>query len=187
MKKFILAYLLLLISINSLGYAENSHHKPKFILPYSEYSDHHQIQTRFGLAYINKDHSLVIKNIPVKPSATGNNFLLVDKIAQTKDADYLLLSDGGGSGCPASYSIVKVTKFKATPTAFFGNCIDLVHDTLKVIPDKSIIASFPEHTMISTGVKLLATTIVYDIQTGTLKENGKPLDSSCKNNACEGY
>ncbi|EUK17978.1 hypothetical protein [Commensalibacter papalotli (ex Servin-Garciduenas et al. 2014)] len=104
MNKFILVCLLLLfIPIISLTYAEDNHH---------------QIQTRFGLAYINKDHSLVIDKIPVKPSVSGNFFLLVDKVTQTKGADYLILTSGGGSRCPASYSIVKVTKFRAIPTDF---------------------------------------------------------------------
>ncbi|MFT8922885.1 hypothetical protein [Acetobacter sp.] len=144
--------------------------------------DPHQAQTRFGLAD-GTTGTLVVARRPIKPSASANSFMFVEKIAQTQDADYLLLTSGGGSACPASFSIAKVTQSGTTPTAFFGNCDD--RQSVKVIQGKSIVISLPAFE--SRYSKAAPITVVYDIPTGTLKKNGKPLSATCKNDACEGF
>lgn len=141
-----------------------------------------QVQTRFGLAD-GQSGTLIFAGKPTKPSISANNSMMIKNITQTKDADYLLLISLGGTACPASYSIVKVTKFNAIPTAFFGNCDD--REKVKVINGKSIIISLP--TFQSKYSKEAATTIIYDILTGTLKKDGKQFNVNCKNNACEGF
>lgn len=139
-----------------------------------------RVQTRFGLAD-GQSGTLIFAKKPTKPSISANSSMMIKNITQTKDADYLLLTSLGGTACPASYSIVKVTKFNAIPTAFFGNCDD--REKVKVIDGKSIIVLLPVFQ--SKYTKTAATTIVYDIPTGTLKKDGKPLKATCKNNVCD--
>lgn len=143
--------------------------------------DAHKVKTRFGVAD-STTHELTLNGKPVHPRAIGNGFLLVDKVAKTGDADYLLLTSDGGAACPASFSVVKVTASGATPTAFFGNCED--RHKVEVVEGKSIIVSFPEFR--NQYVHVAGTTIVYDMPTGKLTENGRPTASSCQKGICEG-
>jgi len=152
------------------------------LFPSLAYADGNSIQTRFGLAD-GTTGTLVVARKPTKPAASSNGSMLIDKITQTKDADYILLTSIGGTACPASFSIVKITKSFVTPTAFFGNCDD--RQSIKVIPGKSIIVSLPKFQ--SQYKTSAATTITYDIPTGKLKENGKPLKTTCENDTCEGF
>jgi hypothetical protein len=142
--------------------------------------DIHKAQTRFGLVD-GPDNILKINGRLTTPEIDGNNSLFVEKITRTEDADYLLLTNGGGTACPALFSIVKVTASSATPVSFFGNCADEPKRT--VAPGKSITLSFPAFRPLKfKGAP--ATTYVYDIPTGHLTRDGKSVSTAC-NGKCQ--
>lgn len=169
MKKSILALLSILL-FPSLTYAKE---------------DQQRVQTRLGLARVTNCTTLLIANEPTNPPIIASEFMSIQKITQTKDADYLLVGTfaGAGSAGLISYSIVKVTKSNAIPTAFFGNGTDA--PTVKTINKTKIVISFApfenQYIKEKTG-----STVIYDIPTGTLKVNGKPFNATCQNNICQG-
>ncbi|GBR42290.1 hypothetical protein [Gluconobacter roseus] len=124
--------------------------------------DVHQAATRFGIVdgseSIIKFHGKV-----VSPEIDGN---FVEKITESGGADYLLLTQMGGRYCDAMYLIAKVTSAGVTSQKEFGNCSE---PKTHVIPNKSIVLDFPPYQ------KDPAITVVYDIPTGTLTQNGKTI------------
>ena len=142
--------------------------------------DIHKAQTRFGLVD-GSDNVLKINGRLTTPEVDGNSGLFVEKITQTEDSDYLLLTSGGGTACYALFSIVKVSASSTTPVSFFGNCADEPKRT--VIPGKSITLSFPAFRPLKfKGAP--ATTYVYDIPTGHLTRDGKSVSTAC-NGKCQ--
>ncbi|GBD57990.1 hypothetical protein [Gluconobacter wancherniae] len=138
--------------------------------------DIHMAQTRFGLAD-GSDNVLKVNGHLTTPEIDGNSGMFVEKITQTADADYLLLTDVGGTACPALFSIVKVTGTSATPMAWFGNCDD--EPQRAIVPGKSVTLTFPAFRPLRfKGTP--AVTYVYDIPTGVLKRDGKAVPTACK-------
>lgn len=138
--------------------------------------DIHMAQTRFGLAD-GSANVLKVNGHLTTPEIDGNGGMFVEKITETADTDYLLLTDVGGSACPALYSIVKVTGTTATPMAWFGNCDDEPKRT--IVPGKSVTLAFPAYRPLRfKGTS--AATYVYDISTGVLKKDGNAVPTACK-------
>lgn len=138
--------------------------------------DLHRAQTRFGLAD-GSENVLKINGHPTTPEVDGDGGMFVEKISETADADYLLLTDVGGSVCPALYSIVKVAEHSVTPMAYFGNCN--VDPKRTIVPGKSITLAFEAyHPLRYKGAPMA--TYVYDIPTGVLKKNGRVVSTDCK-------
>lgn len=141
--------------------------------------DVHKANTRFGLAD-GSGSVLEVNRHPAVPKVEGGD-LFVEKITETEKADYLLLTEVGGSACPALYSIAKVTAHSAEPIAFFGNCSDEPKKT--VIQGKSITFTFPSYRPLRFKASPEAT-YVYDIPTGHLTKDGKPISTECKSGVC---
>ncbi|MBS1018116.1 hypothetical protein JK205_04080 [Gluconobacter cerinus] len=138
--------------------------------------DIHMAQTRFGLAD-GAANVLKVNGRLTTPEVDGNGGMFVEKITETADADYLLLTDIGGTACPALFSIVKVTGTSVTPMAWFGNCDDEPKRT--IVPGKSVTLAFPAYRPLRfKGTS--AATYVYDISTGVLKKDGKAVPTACK-------
>lgn len=138
--------------------------------------DIHMAQTRFGLAD-GSANVLKVNGHLTTPEVDGNSGMFVEKITETADADYLLLTNVGGTACPALYSIVKVTGSTAMPMAWFGNCSDEPKRT--IVPGKSVTLAFPGFSPLRfKGTS--PETYVYDISTGVLKKDGKPVPTACK-------
>jgi len=145
--------------------------------------DIHMAQTRFGLAD-GSSNVLKINGRLTTPEIDGNSGMFVEKITEAGNADYLLVTSIGGSGCPAFYSFVKVTRDSATPTAYFGNCSDLPKRS--VVPGKSVTLVFPAYRPLrSTSGGVPAESYVYSLTTNVLKKNGKPISTACKGGKCE--
>lgn len=143
--------------------------------------DNMHATTRFGIADTSGGN-LVVNGTPSSPQIHGNNALWIEKLTESGDADYLLLTDIGGAGCPALYSIAKVTASSTTPVAVFGNCSE--PDGKKVIRGEKINIHFPTWQWRDFKPSK-PTTFIYDIPTGTMTKDGKPLNTACKNNDCQ--
>ena len=138
--------------------------------------DPHRAQTRFGLAD-GSDNVLKVNGHLTTPEIDGNNGMFVEKITETADADYLLVTGIGSAICPALFSIVKVTDASAIPMPYFGNCDEGPKRT--IVPNKSITLVFPAYRPLRYKGAPTAT-YVYDIPTGALKKDGKSIPTNCK-------
>src|SRR6266536_5438631 len=80
------------------------------------------ITTRFGVLTVNDAGTLLFKGAPFKPTIEANNSLDLSKPFEIGAADAVLVTDNGGTSCPALYYFVTVTKSGAKVTPAFGTC-----------------------------------------------------------------
>src|SRR6266496_3306186 len=98
------------------------------------------VSTRFGALTVDEAGVLLFKGAPFKPTIEANNSLDLSKTFEIGAADVVLVTDNGGTACPALYYFVTVTKSGAKATSSFGSCSDLIK--LKRMGD-SILVSMP--------------------------------------------
>ena len=84
------------------------------------------IQTRFGALTVNDGGVLLFKGAPLQPTIEANNSLALSEPYQIGSSDIVLVTDNGGTACPALYYFVTVTKSGAKATPAFGSCSDLI-------------------------------------------------------------
>src|SRR5437016_5330280 len=84
------------------------------------------VSTRFGALTVNEAGVLRFKGTPFKPTIEANNSLDLSEPYQIGSSDVVLITDNGGTSCPALYYFVTVTKTGATVTPAFGTCSDLI-------------------------------------------------------------
>jgi len=84
------------------------------------------IQTRFGALTVNDGGVLLFKGAPLQPTIEANNSLALSERYQIGSSDIVLVTDNGGTACPALYYFVTVMKSGAKATPAFGSCSDLI-------------------------------------------------------------
>jgi hypothetical protein len=84
------------------------------------------ITTRFGALTVSDAGVLLFKGTPVQPKIEANNSLDLSEPYQIGTSDVVLVTDNGGTACPALYYFVTVTKSGAKGTPPFGTCSDLI-------------------------------------------------------------
>jgi hypothetical protein len=159
MRKYILGItLLLLASASALAQETNS------------------ITTRFGALTVSDAGTLLFKGTPVQPQIEANNSLDLSEPYQIGAADVVLITDNGGTSCPALYYFVTVTNSGAKVTPSFGTCSDLIK--VKRTGD-SISVSMPGYRgpFESKRAQLRAARErhVFVYHAGVVTENGKPV------------
>src|SRR5947209_19185614 len=82
------------------------------------------VTTRFGALTVSDAGVLLFKGSPVQPTVEANDSLNLSEPYQVGASDVLLVTDNGGTACPALYYFVNVTKFGAKATPSFGSCSD---------------------------------------------------------------
>src|SRR6266699_1626395 len=97
-------------------------------------------KTRFGRLTVSEDQKLLFQGRPFEPPIEGNNGLAVAEPYQIGATDVVLVTDLGGTACPATYYFVTVSKSGAQASPSFGTCSDLT--TVKRTGD-SISVSMP--------------------------------------------
>jgi len=88
--------------------------------------DTNTITTRFGALTVSDAGVLMFKGSPVQPKIEANNSLDLSEPNQIGTSDVVLVTDNGGTACPALYYFVTVTKSGAKATPAFGTCSDLI-------------------------------------------------------------
>jgi hypothetical protein len=88
--------------------------------------DENNIATRFGALTISDAGKLLFKGIPVQPTIEANNSLALSEPYEIRAADVVLVTDNGGTACPAIYYFVTVKESGAKATPSFGTCSDLI-------------------------------------------------------------
>lgn len=88
------------------------------------------VKTRFGTLAVAADNvSLQMNGKPVLPGVAGNNSLSIAASYELGNADVVLVKNSGGSGCPAMYSFITLTKTNLRATPEFGTCSDIIRVT----------------------------------------------------------
>lgn len=133
------------------------------------------VKTRFGVIDAS-NNVLMFNGKTTTPKLNGDSGLAAEFLAKTADADFVLMSEEGGTACQTLFSIVKVTASSATPMRYFGNC--------STVPQRSIAGdkvslSFPRFKT------LAATTYVYDLKTGRMTQDGKAIPTECQGDVCQ--
>jgi hypothetical protein len=154
---FVIA-LILLITFGTLAQEDNS------------------VSTRFGPLTVSDVGVLLFRDSPIEPKIEANNSLDLGQAYQIGNSDVILLTDIGGTACPATFYFVTVTKAGARVTPGFGTCSDLIK--MKRIGD-TISVSMPGYrgpTMSRRSQERAARerhTFVY--RAGVVYENGRPV------------
>src|ERR1700730_2938774 len=93
MRKYMFAFALLLLAGTSALAQETS-----------------SITTRFGALTVSDAGMLLFKGTPVQPKIEANNSLDLGEPYQIGATDVVLVTDNGGTACPATYYFVIVRK-----------------------------------------------------------------------------
>lgn len=88
--------------------------------------DSEDTSTRFGRLTVTDDQKLLFQGHPLDPPIEGNDGLALGELYQIGATDVVLVTDHGGTVCPASYYFVTVSKSGAQATPSFGTCSDLI-------------------------------------------------------------
>ena len=134
------------------------------------------ITTRFGALTISDAGTLLFKGNPFDPPFKPENSLGLSERYQIGATDVVLVTDNGGTACPAIYYFVTVKKSGAKITPAFGTCSDLIK--IKRTGD-SISVSMPGYQgpFNSKRAQLRAgrERHVFIYRAGVVTENGKPV------------
>ena len=132
--------------------------------------------TRFGALTVSDAGILLFKGTPVHPAVSANNSLDLGEPYQIGDADVVLVTDNGGTACPALHYFVTVRRSGAKVTPAFGTCSDLIK--IRRTGD-SISVSMPgfQGPFESRRAQMRAARErhVFIYRAGVVTENGKPV------------
>jgi hypothetical protein len=159
LKNYFLGIALLLVSIGSASAQESN-----------------SVTTRFGAVSVSDGGVLLFKDVPVQPTVEANNRLDIGKPFQIGASDVVLVTDFGGTACPATFYFVTLTKGGAKVTPGFGTCSDLMKIKRS---GNSISVSMPGYrgpTMSRRSQDRAARERhVFIYRAGVVTENGKPV------------
>jgi hypothetical protein len=134
------------------------------------------VTTRFGALTVSDAGVLLFKGSPVQPTIEANNSLDLGESFQIGASDVVLVTDNGGTACPAIYYFVTVTKSGAKVTPSFGTCSDLIR--VKRVGD-SVSVSMPGYQGPFESKRAQSRAArerhVYLYHAGVVTENGKPV------------
>jgi len=134
------------------------------------------ITTRFGPLSIGDTGKLLFKGKLLDPPFEEDAGLSLSELHQLGDADVVLITQDGGTACPAIYYWVTVKESSAKITSSFGTCSDLIK--IKITGD-SISVSMPGFAGDSESKaaqrKAALEKHVYIYHAGVVTENGKPV------------
>ena len=134
------------------------------------------VSTRFGALTVSDEGVLLFKSFAVQPKIEANNSLDLSKPYSIGSADVVLVTDNGGTACPASYYFVTITRAGAKVSPSFGTCSDLIK--IKRTGD-SISVSMPGYQgpFESKRAQLRAAREhhVFIYRAGLVTENAKPI------------
>jgi len=128
--------------------------------------DTKSVTTRFGDLTVSDEGVLLFKGSPVQPAVQANDSLDLSEPYKIGTSDVVLVTNNGGTGCPAEYYFVTVTKSGAKVTPSFGTCSDLMK--VKRVGD-SISVSMPGFERAARERHL------YIYRAGVVTDNGKPV------------
>lgn len=157
MRNYILGILLLLlVSTSALAQEANA------------------VTTRFGALTVSDAGVLLFKGAPVRPAIEANNSLDLGEAIRIGASDVVLVTDNGGTACPATHYFVTVTRFGVKVSPPFGTC----SDQIKVKQNGNTISvSMPgfqgPFSSRKAQSRAARETYVFTYRAGVVTENGK--------------
>lgn len=145
------------------------------------------IKSRFGLVQTSgygsslPPNHLYLNGKESSPAAVGNNHLYLVGIYEAGDRDLIVLKSVGGRGCPFRYSVATADSSGLHPSAFFGSCAEATRVSHTSVPNQ-LTLTMP---VFKSGENLNKTT-TFSVLDGKITRDGKPVNSVCANNVCNG-
>ena len=134
------------------------------------------VATRFGALSVSEAGVLLFEGVPVRPIVEANNSLDFSKPYQIGASDVVLVTDNGGTACPALCYFVTVTKSGVRVTPSFGTCSDLIKIQRN---GNSISVSMPGYRGSAESKKAQRRAArerhVFNYHAGVVTENGRPV------------
>jgi hypothetical protein len=134
------------------------------------------VTTRFGALTVSDAGVLLFKGSPVQPTVEANNSLDLGEPYQIGASDVVLVTDNGGTACPALHYFVTVRKSGAEVSPAFGTCSELIE--VKRVGD-SVSVSMPgfrgPFESKRAQNRAAREKHVYVYRAGAVTENGKPV------------
>ena len=89
------------------------------------------VETRFGMVGVS-NNTLTFRGKAIEPKVAGNSGLSVAtaKVCQIGEADLVLVTDIGGTLCPARFRVAMFTRESVTVSEPFGNCSEVIEGRL---------------------------------------------------------
>jgi hypothetical protein len=142
----------------------------------AQLQDSQEVATRFGVLSVNDDKMLLFKGKPLVPAIEGNNSLDLGKAMSIGAIDVVLVTDNGGTGCPALFYFVTITRSGAKGTRPFGTCSEFADvkrrgDSISVTMPGFLGPFEPR----SAQRKASRERHVFIYRAGVVTENGKPV------------
>ena len=139
--------------------------------------DSQSVSTRFGGLSVNEDKILLFKGQPLVPTIEGNNSLYLGTVMRIGATDVVVVTNNGGSGCPAVFYFVTVTQSGAKATPAFGTCSDLAAVKRKGVSISVTMPGFVGPSVESKSAQRRAAKErhVFIYRAGVVTENGKPV------------
>lgn len=132
--------------------------------------------TRFGTLTVSDAGVLLFNGNPFIPTIEANNSLDLSGPFQIDATDVVLVTDNGGTSCPALLYFVTASKSGAQATPAFGTCSDLIKTKHS---GDSISVSMPGYQgpMESKKAQTRAARErhIFIYRGGVVTENGKPV------------
>ena len=121
-------------------------------------------ETRFGKLAVTEENLLKFNGKLVLPGIRGNNSLSFENTFRVGETDVVLLQNSGGSGCPAMFIVLAVSRSGVAQSPEFGTCSDLIRTSLE-----GDILTLTQPRFHGKG------SARYVFSKGKLTENGKPV------------
>lgn len=125
------------------------------------------VSTRYGEIGVSGG-ALTFHGRPVRPPVEGNSGLVVmpSEIYRVGEADLVLVTDVGGSLCPARFRIVTATGTGVKVSSLFGNCGEAI--------DVQVEGGKLRMTQPPYGGQGGGDVYLFDVTSGVVTENGRP-------------
>ena len=135
-----------------------------------------EVSTRFGVLSVNDDKMLLFKGQPLRPAIEGNNRLDLGAPMSIGTTDVVLITNTGGTACPAQFYFVSLSRSGAKATPAFGTCSDLSSVKRR---GNSILVTMPgfrgPFESESAQLRAARQRHVFIFRAGVVTENGKPV------------
>jgi hypothetical protein len=135
-----------------------------------------EVNTRFGVLSVNDDKMLLFKGQPLSPPIEGNNSLDLGTVILVGATDVVLVTNNGGTACPALFYFVTITRSGAKGTRPFGTCSEFADvkrrgDSISVTMP-GFLGPFEPRAAQRRAAKERH---VFIYRAGVVTENGKPV------------
>jgi hypothetical protein len=133
------------------------------------------IPTRYGTLSAEMGGTLLLNGRPVATRLEVNNGVSLVRKFALPDADVVVIENAGGTGCPAQYWVVTVSRQGAVAPHEFGTCSDLAVVSQEGAAVVLTMPGFLAHTNSAAIERAARQKHVFRVQGASVTDNGKPI------------